>query len=187
MFRFLSFILLVFLLSQWVYAQDNTKEINWLSFEEAVIKNETTPKKMFIDFYTNWCGWCKVLDRTTFKDSIIVDLINEHFYPVKFNAEQKDTINFKGTAYKFVANGRRGYHELAAAILQGKMSYPTMIIMDEQYQILSPINGAVNAPDLEPVLVFLGEDLFKDEQQSWNDYRANFTPKSTATVRPATK
>ena len=34
-------------------------EINWITLEEAEALNKENPKKIFIDFYTDWCGWCK--------------------------------------------------------------------------------------------------------------------------------
>ena len=70
-------------------AQTTTKDkINWMSFEEAVKLNETKPKKIFIDVFTDWCGWCTKMDQTTFVDKDVVAYMNENFYAVKFNAEQ---------------------------------------------------------------------------------------------------
>ena len=54
-------------------AQDNAQKIKWMTFEEAVKLNETTPKKIFIDVYTDWCGWCKRMDQTTFRNEEVVN------------------------------------------------------------------------------------------------------------------
>ena len=61
--------------------------VKWLTFEEAVEKSKTEKRKIFIDVYTDWCGWCKVMDKNTFNDPEVAKLLNEKFYPVKFNAE----------------------------------------------------------------------------------------------------
>ena len=76
--------------------------IKWISFEEAVMLSEKTPKKLFIDVYTSWCGWCKKMDATTFKEKEVVSFINENFYPVKLNAETRDTIRFREKEFKYV-------------------------------------------------------------------------------------
>ena len=57
------------------------------------------PKKVFIDLYTSWCGWCKRMDATTFKQRAIVEYMNQKYYAVKFDAETRDTINFNGHSF----------------------------------------------------------------------------------------
>src|SRR6478736_5236100 len=91
--------------------------IKWMSFEEAIEKSKTEKRKIFIDVYTDWCGWCKVMDKKTFSEAKVAKILNEEFYPVKFNAEQRGNVVFNGTTFKFVASGNNGYHELAAALL----------------------------------------------------------------------
>ena len=57
--------------------------VHWLTFEQAVEKAKTTKKPIFIDVYTTWCGWCKVMDKNTFSDPAVAKVLNEQFYPVK--------------------------------------------------------------------------------------------------------
>lgn len=139
--------------------------IEWLTFDEAVKKMKKNPKKIFMDVYTDWCGWCKVMDKQTFTDPFIVQYINANYYAVKFNAEQKETISFQGTDYKFVVTDparNKGYHELAAYILNGKLSYPTVVFMDEDMNVLTPVPGFRRPPELDMMLKFFGGDHYKD-------------------------
>ena len=46
-------------------------EIEWLTWDEAITRMATEPKKIFVDVYTDWCGWCKRMDATTFSDKEI--------------------------------------------------------------------------------------------------------------------
>ena len=86
-----------------VIAQEGA--VKWYTFEEAVALNKKEPRKIFIDVYTDWCGWCKKMDETTFSKPEIAKILNKDYYAVKFDAESLDTINFAGT--RFVNEGGR--------------------------------------------------------------------------------
>ncbi len=154
-------------------AQTPANKINWMSFEEAVKLNASAPKKIFIDVYTDWCGWCTKMDQTTFIDTAIVNYMNEHFYAVKFNAEQTTAIEFMG--YTFVnpnPNGpRKGTHQLAQALLQGKMSYPSYVFMNDKNQIMTIVPGYVQANEFLPILQYFGSNAFLTT--TWEEYSKN--------------
>ncbi len=160
--RIILIILTIFLANN-VFAQNTeTKKINWMSFEEAIKLNETDPKKIFIDVYTDWCGWCTKMDQTTFLDKNVVDYMNENFYAVKFNAEQTEPIEFMGNTFvNKGSNGpRKGTHELAQALLQGKMSYPSYVFMNEKNQLLTIVPGYAEAKAFLPILKFIGSNAY---------------------------
>ena len=75
---------LMMVLAQGLWAQ----EVNWLTLNEAFEAQKIQPKKILIDVYTVWCGPCKLLDKNTFGHPGVAEFINDHFYPVKFNAER---------------------------------------------------------------------------------------------------
>lgn len=149
------------------------KKVQWMSFEEAIKKSEKEPRKIFIDIYTDWCGWCKRMDKTTFENETIAQLLNEKYYAVKLDAEQKDSIQFQGHTFKFVAQGRNGYHELAAALLNGKMSYPTVVFMNEKLELITPVPGYQQPKDLHPLLKFFGESS-KYGEEDWKAFLENY-------------
>ena len=141
-----------------VKAQDDAdKEINWITFEEAIALNKENPKPIFIDLYTDWCGWGKKMDQSTFKEKDVAAYMNENFYNVKFDAEQKEDVEYKGNTFKFVEQGRRGYHELAAGLLQGKMSYPSFVVLNKEEQIMQIIKGYQTSDRFLPILKALLE------------------------------
>jgi thioredoxin-related protein len=158
--------------------KEESSQIKWMSFEEAIKANETKPKKIFIDFYTSWCGWCKVMDSKTFSDPKVAKLMSEYFYCVKFNAEQKEPLVFQNRTYVFVPQGNKGYHELAAALLNGQMSYPSFIFLTSDYKIITPIAGYVQASEFEPIVSFIGQELYTPEKNiNFDDFKANYISK----------
>jgi len=118
------------------------KEINWLSITEAYTKNQEEPRKIFVDVYTNWCGWCKKMDKETFSDPEIVDLVNEKFYAVKLNAENTDPITMAGdtTTAQMIARS------------MGVSGYPTIVYIKEDFKTIQPVPGYQNAKKFKNTL-----------------------------------
>ncbi len=142
------------------------KGIQWVSFEDAVASNSKSPKKIFVDMYTHWCGWCKRMDATTFEDPAVASYMNKHFYPVKFNAETKDSIYFKDKYFQYKPEYKS--NELAAILMNGKMSYPTSVYLDGESNLIGPVPGYLTAEQFLPVLRYFAEDIYKTTQ--WDDY-----------------
>jgi thioredoxin-related protein len=139
------------------------KEIKWYTWEEAMKANEENPKMFFIDVYTDWCGWCKRMDATTFQEPEVVQYLTEKFYPVKFDAEQEEPVQFDNNTFNFVKAGRRGYHQLAAALLDGQMSYPSYVFLNKDKERITILKGYRQADQLMPVLKYIGEEHYKDK------------------------
>jgi thioredoxin-related protein len=137
-----------------------------MSFEEAVKMNEKAPKKIFIDVYTHWCGWCKKMDAGTFMDDTIANYMNEKYYAVKLDAETKDTIHFKNQSFAFRPEYKS--NEFAVSLLNGQMSYPTFVFLDENVNMLSPLPGYQTVEQLALVMKFYGEDIYKTKK--WDEY-----------------
>jgi thioredoxin-related protein len=146
--------------------EQKSAAIKWMSFEEAVEKSKVTPRKMFIDVYTKWCGWCKRMDATTFTDSAVVKYMNENFYAVKLDAERKDTVQFFEKTFVYRAENKA--NDLAIALLNGQMSYPSFVFLDEKFGMLSPLAGYQQVDELMNVLLYFGDNIYQTKK--WEDY-----------------
>ncbi len=132
--------------------------VKWYTWEEAVEAQKTAPKKMMVDVYTTWCGPCKMMSNSTFKDPKVAAYLNEHFYPVKLNAEMKEDIVYDGNTFTFRADaGRRGLHTLAYALLDGQMRYPSIVFMDENMQRITISPGFKKANDFMTELEYCAD------------------------------
>lgn len=146
--------------------------IQWMSIEQAVEKCKTERRKIFIDVYTDWCGWCKHMDSTTFTDPAIARYLNEHYYAVKFNAEQTNDVQFKQRSYRFKRDGGRGHHELAAEWLNNKLSYPTVVFLDENQNVIQALGTYLNADKLDAILHYFGADNHRSTP--WETYERKY-------------
>jgi len=116
--------------------------INWMSWEEAQEAMEAAPKKMFIDVYTEWCGWCKRMDANTFTDADVISFMNENYYAVKLDAEGEGDKEYLGKTLAFRSDaGRRGVHELAIVLLNGRLGYPSFVYLAENQESLKVSPG----------------------------------------------
>lgn len=148
------------------------QDVNWISFEEALELNKTTPKPILVDLYTDWCGWCKRMDATTYKNEVIVKFINDNYYAVKMDGEGKNDITFKGRTFKFIQQGKSKYHELAAAIMNGKMSYPSTAFFNPEEQLIQTVPGYLQKERFEKILAYFSGEAYKSTP--WKDFEKNF-------------
>lgn len=125
------------------------QEIQWKSFEQAEKEMKEHPEKpLFIDVYTDWCGYCRKMDASTYKDAAVVQKINQNYIPIKFNAESKQDIKFMGHDFKFVRTGAAGVHSLAYNLLQGALSYPSAVILTHEGKITNILRGFLTADEV---------------------------------------
>jgi thioredoxin-related protein len=130
-----------------------SQEIKWLTLNEALTLQKKTPKPIFMDVYTDWCGPCKMLDAKTFHDKAFMEHISKNFYAVKFNAEGNSEVNYKGKKYtnpdyKAGQSGRNGTHQFTNFLnLEG---YPTMIVFDAKGTISKTVVGYRTPEQLLP-------------------------------------
>lgn len=147
-----------------ISAQESDGNIKWLSFEEAVKMNKQEPKKFMVYVYSNNCGWCRKMENETFSDSVIVDYIKHHYYPVKINKNIKKKIHYDNRSFSFLpanpANNTGGYHELIAILLQGRLAFPSIAYMDEDMVYLGVDRGYKSVPSFLERLKLIGNGEF---------------------------
>jgi thioredoxin-related protein len=157
-----AFVVLFFFCFAAVSQTENNGLVKWLSFKEAQEKNKVQEKPFIIDLYTDWCGWCKHMMRTTYSNENIAAYINTHFYPIKFDAEGKDTIEYNGVIYKPTSSAPRTPHELALKFLGSSLSYPSTMFVTNQFQYNLLSQGYLEDKKIEPLLVFFVENAWKN-------------------------
>lgn len=133
--------------------------VNWVSIAEVQKKMKTEPRKVLIDIYAEWCGPCKRMSKYTFTDKNVVEIINEKFYAVKFNAEQLEDVDFLGETY--INKGRAHDFALQLGATSRGLSYPTIIYFDEDFKKIQSIPGYYEAQEYISFLKYFGNNHYK--------------------------
>lgn len=152
------------------------QKIKWMSFSDAYAMNKKKPRRIFVDVYTEWCGWCKKMDATTFVNPEIVKYMNDNFYCVKMDAEMKDTVVIDGVPFvNQNPSSSRSSHQLAIELLRGKMSYPSYVFLNENSQLLTVVPGYQQAKEFEAIIHYFGEGAYNGTP--WEEFRTTFKGK----------
>ena len=145
MFR--SIFVLILLTAGLLYSADS-----WIGFDEGLKRSKSENKIMVIDFYTDWCHWCKVMDEKTFNEANVKEKLLERFVTVRINAEDADaTATYRGTTYNNV--------ELTRAF--GVTGYPSLAFLEADGDIITVIPGFQPPEMFIHILNYLDEKLYE--------------------------
>lgn len=148
--------------------------VHWYSFGEAVELQKKNPKPIMVDVYTKWCGPCKMMSAYTFGHPVIANYLNAHFYPVKFDAETRDSVIFNGNLFvnHSPAGVARPVHDFAISILDNKLMYPSIVFLNENLSRIHTMTGYYKADQFEPALKYFGSGKYKDTK--FEDFQKTF-------------
>ena len=177
----LSLLVALICFSTLTFAQPD--KIHWRTVEEVAALQQKAPRKVLMDVYTSWCGPCKMMMKNTFTNTNVIKYVNENFYAIKFDAEGGADVTFKGNTYqnpdfKPNARGRNTQHQLASAF--GVNSYPTIIYMDEEMNVIAPIKGYQTPDKIELYLKLFAENIYltvqsqEDFQKFQTEFKSTF-------------
>jgi len=133
-------------------------DLQWTNYTDGIRRASETNKKILVDVYTDWCGWCKKMESDTYSDEDIKNYLTENYVLVRLNAESE----IKET----VGNEEMTQAEIAKAYkVKG---YPTTVFLAASGEPITFVAGYMKPADFLPVLRYVAEDYFK--KMSYNDF-----------------
>lgn len=143
------------------FIHPDKEKINWITIQQLDELYSKNPKPILLDVYTDWCGWCKEMDRTTYKNDKVAKYINEHYYAVRLNAESSDSLFFNNKKYGY--NAQYKSNELAEYFLFGRMEFPTTVFLPTIDARPAPLAGYLKPKEIEAPLKYFAEDAHKTQ------------------------
>lgn len=160
--KVIRFSILVFIVIGTLSFNEPKKEkINWITIAQLNELYYNNPKPILIDVYTDWCGWCRHMDRTTYENKKLVDYVNTHYYAVKFDAESKENLVFNKKNYSYNASNKS--NELASFLLFGRLEFPTTVFLPTIDAQPAPLSGYMKAKEMEAPLKYFGDGVNKTQ------------------------
>ena len=164
-YKLLSYILLASVLAIPAVGRGQNKdskakpELKWKPFDNGFLDAQKGRKKLMLDVYTDWCGWCKKLDRDVYGDEQVSRYLNEKYVVVKLNAEDTSIVSYKD----------KKYSKIALARSFGVSGYPTIIFFDSNGDAINSLGGYVAADKFLQIVKYIGGDYYKS--MTWEKYQ----------------
>ena len=151
---------------------ESLTSILWQSMGDAERMARKKGKMVLIDVSTKWAGWTLLMNKNTYSKKSIIRYLNENFLAVRLDAETNDTIPFNNVSY--TRNFGSPYHTLAYSLLEGKMEFPSIVILDEEMNEIFVIPGYMDANKMEVMLHFFSEKAYLNENVSFSQFEQKF-------------
>lgn len=153
------------------YKPAKKEKVKWLTITELMEAYKNSPRPVLVDIYTDWCGWCKVMDRETYGNEKVITYINEHYYAVKLNAERKDSVTWNNRKFGYNPDNRA--NDLAVYFTGGQMSFPTTVFLASLDAQPAPLAGYLKPNEIEPPLKYFGDGVYKTK--NFPEFMKTFT------------
>ena len=140
--------------------QTSAKDSNftWYKYDDGLAKAKKEKKHVMVHFYTNWCGWCKRMDKNTFANQEIKKLLNDGYVPIRVNAESADKVKVDGKEMTL--------RQVAGSY--GVRAYPVTWFLKSNGERIAPRSGYADPDEFQYILKWVKDDLY--DKVSFNEF-----------------
>lgn len=132
-------------------------KVKWYGYDEGIVEAKKQNKKIIIDFYTEWCSYCKKMDKS-YNESSVFDGVDKNFVNIKINCESDKIITYDGIQLT----------ETQLAKKMGITGYPTTMFFDNENKYIDTLVGYFNSKELKLITTYVADDKYKTK--SLNDF-----------------
>ena len=126
----------------------------WLAFDDGLAKARTENKPIFVEFYADWCIFCKKFQKETIKDPKVARMLSEKFVYVRLNGENSENrVRYNGKSFSNV--------ELTQAF--GISAYPSLVFLDSTSKPITMLAGFVPPREFMPVLDYIDQKCYETQ------------------------
>jgi thioredoxin-related protein len=112
-----------------------SQELVWKPFDKGLKDAAALKKYAFVDVYTDWCGYCKMMESTTLKAKPVLAELEKNFVSIKFNAESEDQVTWKGKKITM--------RDLSMS--WGVEGFPTLLFLNPKGEIIGSFSSYAEA------------------------------------------
>jgi thioredoxin-related protein len=126
-------------------------QIREVSFEQLDSLQKKERRTVVVFLHTSWCKYCGTMKNTTFQNSEVIQLLNQNFYFISLDIEEKRDIFFRKNIFRYKPTGNKtGVHELAEQLgtINGALAYPGISFLNADYEIIHQQEGFVSSKAL---------------------------------------
>lgn len=137
------------------------EKVNSISFEELDSLHSIDAKPTIVFLYTDWCRYCKGMEKSIFSDNEVKNSLEKGYYFVRLNGESKEEIEFRGSRFGFVPSGvKEGTHELAQLLgsVNGVLSFPSIVVLNKKMEIIYLKDGFMTKLEFLKLLSLVKEE-----------------------------
>lgn len=136
-----------------IVASDKEKKdaLKWHTFDQGMDVAKKEKKMLVVDFYTDWCHWCKVMDKETYGNQEVIDFVKENAIVAKINAETNEKFKFREAEY----SGRE------LAMMFGVKGFPTTVFMSHEGELITSVSGFIPAEKFQIILKYLSGNWYE--------------------------
>jgi thioredoxin-related protein len=137
-------------------------KLPWRDLDDGLVEAKKAGKPLLVDVVTDWCGWCKRMDRTTYADAGVRDYVTRAFVPVRLDAEdeaRRATYQSRLVTWRQFADGFN------------VTGYPTTLFLDSDGGLITTVPGFVQPERFLNVLHYIGDGHYLTEP--WDVYDKN--------------
>jgi thioredoxin-related protein len=132
--------------------------LTWYKYDEGLAKAKKEKKHVVLHFYTNWCGWCKRMDKQTFADQQVRRVLNEDYVTIRVNGQSGENVSIDG----------KDATERQVAGMYGVRAYPITWFLKPSGERIAPKSGYCSAEEFLYILNWVKDDLY--EKMSFQEF-----------------